>query len=86
MRLAEVLGAGTAIFLAFLVFSALAGPSPAYRFWGDNSARLVQAEPATLWRNVSTMLFSNLFPLFIAFGLVLLTLVIGLAAMLRREE
>ncbi|MEM1945946.1 MAG: hypothetical protein QW614_01600 [Candidatus Caldarchaeum sp.] len=86
MRLAEVLGACAALFLAFVVFSALAGPSPAYKFWGDNSARLVPADPATIWRNVSATLFGGLFPLFIAFGLVLLTLVIGLSAMLRREE
>lgn len=86
MRLAEVLGAVTAVALAFVVFSALTGPSPAYLFWGEETQRLVPAEPAAVWRVVSNFLFGQLFPLFIAFGLVVLTLVIGLTAMLRKEE
>ncbi len=85
MRFAEILGAVTAVLLAFIVFSALAGPSPAYKFWGDSINRLVPADPDTLWRSISSTLYGQLFPLFIAFGLVLLTLVIGLSAMLRKE-
>jgi multidrug transporter EmrE-like cation transporter len=40
----------------------------------------------TLWRSISSLLFGSLFPLFIAFGLVLLTLVLGISALLRRGE
>ncbi|MEM0350100.1 MAG: hypothetical protein QXE96_03780 [Candidatus Caldarchaeum sp.] len=86
MRLAEVLGAITAILLAFVVFSALAGPSPAYRYWADDGQRLVPAEPNAEWRAISTILFGGFFPLFVSFGLVVLTLVIGLSALLRRDE
>ncbi|BAJ51524.1 hypothetical protein CSUB_C1673 [Candidatus Caldarchaeum subterraneum] len=86
MRLAEILGAVTALLLAFVVFSALAGPSPAYRYWGEESQRLVPAEPNAEWRAVSILLFGGLFPLFVSFGLVVLTLVIGLSALLRGEE
>ncbi|MCS6784791.1 MAG: hypothetical protein RMI43_06330 [Candidatus Caldarchaeum sp.] len=86
MKVAEVLGAATAIFLAFIVFSALAGPTPAYRFWNSEMERAVPADPNTIWRNVSILLYGGLFPLFIAFGLVVLTLVVGLSAMLKKEE
>ncbi|MEM0441269.1 MAG: hypothetical protein QXF45_07295 [Candidatus Caldarchaeum sp.] len=86
MRIAEVLGAATAVFLAFVVFSALAGPSPAYRFWGAEVDRAVRADPSTVWQNISNLLYGSLFPLFIAFGLVVLTIVVGLTAMLRKEE
>lgn len=86
MRLADLLGAATALVLAFIVFSALAGPSPAYRFWDGEMGRGVPAEPNTVWKNVSSLLYGGLFPLFIAFGLVVLTIVVGLTAMLRKGE
>lgn len=86
MRLADVLGAATAVVLGFIVFSALVGPSPAYRFWDDEKERAVPGEPNTVWRNISSLLYGGFFPLFIAFGLVILTLVVGLTAMLRLEE
>ncbi|MEM1943309.1 MAG: hypothetical protein QXO30_05160 [Candidatus Caldarchaeum sp.] len=86
MRLAEVLGSAAVLVLAFVLFSALASSSPAYKFWGEGLSRLVPAEPGPLWRDVTSYLYGGLFPAFIAFGLVLLTLVIGLSAMLRRED
>jgi len=86
MRKAEVLGAVTTVALAFMVLSALAGQSPAYSYWRDEAGRLVQSEFAALWRSVSSLLFGTLFPLFIAFGLVLLTFVLGLSALLRRGD
>jgi hypothetical protein len=86
MRAAEVLGAVATVALAFIVLSALAGQSPAYGYWREESGRLVQSDFLTLWRSISSLLFGSLFPLFIAFGLVLLTLVLGISALLRRGE
>ncbi|MDW7978763.1 MAG: hypothetical protein RMK31_07815 [Candidatus Caldarchaeum sp.] len=86
MRLAEVLGSLAALILAFVLFSALAGSSPAFIFWDGSVERLVPSEPDALWRGVTSYLYGGLFPAFLAFGLVLLTLVVGLSAMLRGEE
>jgi len=41
MRAAEVLGAVATVALAFIVLSALAGQSPAYSYWREESGRLV---------------------------------------------
>jgi len=79
------LGSITALLLAFAVFSALAGPSPVYKFWGDSVGRLTPADPADLWRKISATLFGPFFTIFIAFGLVLLTVALGLTALLRKE-
>ncbi|MEM3031634.1 MAG: hypothetical protein QW756_07500 [Nitrososphaerota archaeon] len=84
MRLAEVLGGAAALILAGIMFSALAGEPPAYRFWGDGLLRLVRPDFNTLSREIGNYIYGGLFPAFIAFGLVLLTLALGISALLRR--
>lgn len=84
MRLAEVLGSAAAIILASILFTVLAGEPPAYRFWGDGLLRLIKPEFYTLGREVGNYIYRSLFPALIAFGLLLLTLALGVSALLRR--
>ncbi len=86
MRVAEALGSVAAIFFAIVLFYALAGNPPAYRYWGESLDRLIPPDFVALSREISGYIWGSLFPLFIAFGLVLLTLALGLTALLRREE
>jgi len=84
VRLAEVLGGAAAVFLAAVFFTSLAGEPPAYRFWGDSLLRLVRPEFNTLGREIGNYIYGSLFPAFIGLGLVILTLALGVSALLRR--
>ena len=84
MRLAEVLGGASAVLLAAVLFTALAGEPPAYRLWGDSLLRLVRPDFNIVGREIGKYIYGSLFPAFIALGLVLLTLALGISALLRR--
>jgi NADH:ubiquinone oxidoreductase subunit 6 (subunit J) len=84
LRVAEVLGGVSAVFLAAVLITVLAGEPPAYRFWGENMQRLVRPDFLTLGREIGNYIYGSLFPAFIVLGLVLLTLALGVSALLRR--
>ncbi len=86
MRAAEVIGAVTTVLLAVVFFYSLAGKPPVYTFWDESSQRLVSPGFMELARDIGNYMWGSLFPAFIAFGLVILTLAFGLTALLTREE
>jgi len=86
MRKAEVIGAATTILLAIVFFYSLSGNPPVYKFWGDTSGRLVSPSFLELAVDIGNYMWGSLFPAFIAFGLVILTLALGLTALLTREK
>ena len=86
MRAAEVIGAFTTILLSIALFYSLSGNPPVYRFWGESVERLVMPDFLRLARDIGGYMWGSFFPAFIAFGLVILTLALGLTALLVREE
>jgi len=87
LRGSEVLGSATAIILAVVVFYVFASNPPAYRYWIPGSVtRLIKPDFIALSQQISGYLWGPFFPILVAFGLVLLTLALGLSALLRREE
>ena len=85
MRVAEVVGAVTTVLLSVVFFYSLSGSPPVYRFWGENTQRLVAPGFMELARDIGGYMWGSLFPAFVAFGLVILTLALGLTALLVRD-
>jgi len=86
MRAAEIIGAVTTILLAIVFFYSLSGEPPVYRFWDGVTQRLIMPGFTELARDIGNYMWGSLFPAFIAFGLVILTLAFGLTALLTRED
>jgi len=86
MRAAEAIGAVATIMLAIALFYGLAGDQPVYKFWGENTERLTTPGFLEIARGIGNYMWGSFLPAFIAFALVLLTLSLGLSALLTREE
>ena len=85
MRLAEALGAVSAVLLTIAIFYALAGNPPLYTFWPQDTERFIQPDFLKLSIRLANYIWENLFPAFIAFGIAILALAIGLSTLLTRE-
>lgn len=86
MRLSEMLGIiATAVFSA-LFLTSLATRPLLYEYWGRNLERVVRGSLEDVGRAISDYVWGGFFPVLTAIVILLLTLVIGLASMLREGE
>ncbi|MCS7145209.1 MAG: hypothetical protein RMJ28_00245 [Nitrososphaerota archaeon] len=86
MRLNEVLGIiATAVFSGLFITSLAARPM-LYDYWGENLRRVISGGLEDVGRALSDYVWGGFFPVLTGVIVILLTIVVGLASLLREGE
>lgn len=72
------------VFAAVLLLNFASTP-PLYRYWGENLGRLTTYRIGELGRAIGDYIWVGFFPAVMGFLLVILTLILGLSALLRGD-
>lgn len=85
MKTAEIIGTIASVTFAAVVIAIFASNPPLYAYWGNNIDRLSNLGVSELGVAISRYVWRELFPAMIAFLMVLIALILGASALLRRE-
>ncbi len=85
MKLSEAIGTAASIVFAATVMILFASKPPLYAYWNENLGRISSLKAGDLGLVISKHIWTELFPALIGFLMVIIALILGVSALLRRE-
>ncbi len=85
MKPSEIVGTIVSVIFAAVVITIFASNPPLYRYWGSNLHRLSNLGIDELGAAIGRYVWRDLFPAMIAFLMLIIALILGVSALLRRE-
>jgi hypothetical protein len=85
LKTTEIIGTIASVIFAAVVIVIFASNPPLYAYWGNNLNRLSNLGVSELGAAIGRYIWRELFPAMIAFLMVLIALILGVSALLRRE-
>lgn len=85
MKTSEVIGTTASVIFAAIIIIIFASNPPLYVYWNENLNRLSNLGVNELGSVISRYVWRELLPAVIAFLMVIIALVFGASALLRRE-
>lgn len=85
MKASEIIGTTASVIFAAVVIIIFASNPPLYYYWNENLSRLSNLGTNELGAIIGRYVWGELFPAMIAFLIVVIALILGVSALLRRD-
>ena len=85
VKASELIGTVASIIFAAVILLSFASNPPLYAYWGDSVQRLAKIDMASLGTAIGDYIWVNFFPALMGLLMVVITLILGLSALLRGD-